>query len=138
LFIEIIYNTSNQIKKGVIIYMKITEYKKILEKYEEKYNFELEKCKNNLIDCMKKYDKQLFIKYMYNYRKVIKELILDIINEFEEFKKIKNFIFINGSLARGTNTLHSDIDINYFYDNKNFEQMINLEEKVNYILQTII
>lgn len=122
----------------MIIFIKITEYKKIIEKYEEKYNFELEKCKNNLIDCMKEYDKEQFIKCMYNYRKLIKELILEIINEFEEFKKIKCCILINGSLARGTNTLHSDIDINYFYDNKNFEQMINLEEKVNYILQTIM
>lgn len=75
---------------------------------------------------------------MYNYRKLIKELILDVINEFEELKKIECCVLINGSLSRGTNTLYSDIDINYFYDNKNFEQMISLEEKVNYILQTIM
>lgn len=118
--------------------MKITEYKNIIKKYEEKYNYKLDKCKNDIIDCMKNYDKQLFVTNMYNYRKLIKELILDIINEFEEFRKIKCCILINGSLARGTNTLYSDIDINYFYDNKNFEQMINLEEKVNYILQTIM
>lgn len=118
--------------------MKLTQYKKILEKYEKKYNSKLEICKKKLIACMNEYNKELFVTNMFNYRKIIKELIFDVINEFEEFKKIKCCILINGSLARGTNTLYSDIDINYFYDNKNFEKMINLEEKVNYILQTIM
>ena len=45
---------------------------------------------------------------------------------------------LNGSLARGTNTFYSDIDINYFYSNDYFEKMINVEEEVNYILQTIM
>lgn len=84
------------------------------------------------------YDKELLKETMFNYRALIKQLITDIINEFDEFKKIKCCIMLNGSLARATNTLYSDIDINYFYSNENFEQMINIEEMVNYILQTIL
>lgn len=59
----------------------------------EKYNYKLEICKNNIIECMKEYDKETFVKNMYNYRKLIKELILDVINEFEELKKNRMLCF---------------------------------------------
>lgn len=87
---------------------------------------------------MEHYNKEVYKNIMLNYRQIIKELILNVINEFKEFKKIKCCIMINGSLARGTNTLYSDIDLNYFYENENFDEMINIEECVNYILQTIM
>lgn len=87
---------------------------------------------------MVNYNRQKFVKTLYDYRKIIKELIKDVISEFDEFKKIKCCVMINGSLARGSNTLYSDIDINYFYSNEKYEKMINIEERVNYILQTIL
>lgn len=118
--------------------MKLNEYKNIIKKYQKKYIPKLSKIKKEYIKCMKNYNKELLKKTMLNHRRIIKELILDVVNEFKEFKKIKCCIIISGSLARGTNTLYSDIDINYFYDNKNFDKMINIEERVNYILQTIM
>ena len=87
---------------------------------------------------MLNYNKDVFKKIMFEHRMIVKSLILDMINEFNEFKNNKCCILLNGSLARATNTLYSDIDINYFYDNKIFKDMINVEESVNYILQTIM
>ncbi len=118
--------------------MKKDEYKKIIIKYKKIYLPKIKKIKQKFIWSMKNYDKNILRSIMLDYRNLIKKLILDVINEFEEFKKIKCCIMLNGSLARGTNTFYSDIDINYFYANDYFEKMINVEEKVNYILQTIM
>lgn len=118
--------------------MKLNEYQEIIEKYEKKYMPKLEKNKIKFIDCMKNYTKEEFTLIMSNHRRLIIQLILDVINEFEEFRHIPCCIMLSGSMARGTNTLYSDIDLNYFYYNKNFYRMINIEERVNYILQRIL
>ena len=118
--------------------MKLLHYQELIKKYDKIYGPKLKKNKKDYIECMVNYDKQLFKKNMYEHRQIVKNLILDVINEFKEFKENKCCIILNGSLARATNTLYSDIDINYFYDNEIFEDMINIEERVNYILQTIM
>ena len=118
--------------------MKLNEYREIIEKYKKEYELKLEKNKKEYIECMHNYNKESFINIMLNHQKIIKELIFEIISEFDEFKNNDCCIMINGSLARGTNTLYSDIDINYFYNNEKFDSMINIEESVNYILQSIM
>lgn len=118
--------------------MQVREYKNIIKKYEKKYVSRLETCKQRIQECTVNYNRQEFVNNLYDYRKIIKELIKDVIGEFDEFKEIKCCVMINGSLARGSNTLYSDIDINYFYSNKKYEKMINIEERVNYILQIIL
>lgn len=118
--------------------MIIREYKRIIKKYKKKYTSKLDKCKDISIKYMINYDSKKFVTSIYDYREIIKNLIKDVINEFDEFKEIECCVMINGSLARGTNTLYSDIDINYFYSNENYSKMINIEERVNYILQTIL
>ncbi len=118
--------------------MKKDEYIKIIIKYKKIYLPQIKKIKQKFIWTMNNYDKNSLINIMVEHRNLIKNLILDVINEFEEFRKIKCCIMLNGSLARGTNTFYSDIDINYFYSNDYFEKMINVEEEVNYILQTIM
>ena len=109
--------------------MKKNEYKEIIIKYKKLYLPQIKKIEQEFVETMKNYDKNSLINIMVEHRKLIKKLILDVINEFEEFKKIKCCIMLNGSLARGTNTFYSDIDINYFYSNDYFEKMINTEEK---------
>lgn len=118
--------------------MKKDEYRKIIVKYQKKYLPKFKKIEQEFVECMKNYDKNTLINIMIEHRNLIKKLILDVINEFEEFRKIKCCIMLNGSLARGTNTFYSYIDINYFYSNNYFEKMINIEEKVTYILQNIM
>lgn len=118
--------------------MKKDEYIKIIIKYKKIYLPQIKKIKQKFIWTMNNYDKNSLINIMVEHRNLIKNLILDVINEFEEFRKIKCCIMLNDSLARGTNTFYSDIDINYFYSNDYFEKMINVEEEVNYILQTIM
>jgi len=118
--------------------MKKEQYRKIIKKYKAKYLPNLKIIEQEFIETMKNYDKKTLKNLMLSHRNLIKQLIIDVINEFEEFKETKCFIMLNGSLARGTNTFFSDIDINYFYANKHFKKMINVEEKVNFILQTIM
>ena len=71
--------------------MKLNEYREIIKKYEKKYELELEKNKKEYIECMHNYNKESFKNITLNHQKIIRELILDIITEFKEFKnKMKN------------------------------------------------
>lgn len=118
--------------------MRIEEYIDIIKKYEKKYNSKLDILKNKYDNILLCFDKNKMKEIMYEYKNLIKKMIYEIINEFEEFKEIKCAIMLNGSYARSTNLLYSDIDLNYFYDNKYFNKMIIVEDRVNYILEKIL
>lgn len=118
--------------------MKLIEYEELINKYTLKFYPQTQIIEREYFKCMCNYNKDKMKNIMFKHRKLIKELIYEVINEFEELKKINCCILLNGSLARATNTLYSDIDLNYFYDNKYLGEMINIENKINYILQRIL
>ncbi len=74
--------------------------------------------------------------------KKYRDYIIEMINElgciFKEFYNIDFCITLSGSLARYTNNLFSDIDINYLTTSYNFKDIIDIEDKINYILQEVL
>ena len=72
------------------------------------------------------------------YKKYIDDLILDIVKEINKYYNIDYCVVLSGSLARRSNTLFSDIDINYLTIGNNYNELIDLEDKVNYILKNVL
>ncbi len=74
--------------------------------------------------------------------KKYRDYIIEMINELGcIFKNIYNIDFcitLSGSLARNSNNLFSDIDINYLTTSSNYEDIIDVEDKINYILQEVL
>ena len=74
--------------------------------------------------------------------KKYRDYIIEMINELGcIFKNIYNIDFcitLSGSLARNSNKLFSDIDINYLTTSSNYEDIIDVEDKINYILQEVL
>ena len=118
--------------------MYLEEYEKLIKKYIDKYSPKLKNIEKEYFECMCNFTMEKMKNIMFNHREIIKNIIYEVINEFNELKNIKCCIILNGSFARGSNTLYSDLDLNYFYENKYLDKMINVENKVNYILQKIL
>ena len=72
------------------------------------------------------------------YKKYIDDLILDIVKEINKYYNIDYCVVLSGSLARRSNTLFSDIDINYLTIGNNYNELIDLEDKFNYILKNVL
>lgn len=74
--------------------------------------------------------------------KKYRDYIIEMINELGcIFKNIYNIDFcitLSGSLARNSNNLFSDIDINYLTTSHNYQDIIDIEDKINYILQEVL
>ena len=119
--------------------MKIEEYYNILNKYNIKYNYKLKKIRKDYEKKCSNISIKLFKKYIKMYNSIIKCLIIELINEFLKKSEMEYYIFLSGSLARETNTLYSDIDINYLVTNEeNQNKIIDIEDKINYILKNIL
>lgn len=118
--------------------MKLSQYNSILNKYIDKYGKKFRKLKNDYYNNIKSIS-VCDAKYYFNQYKIeVKNFLRELINEFDEIKKYKFVVFLNGSFSRSTNTLFSDIDLNYFYDNKYFDEMIQYEYKINYIIKEVM
>ena len=72
------------------------------------------------------------------YREYIKNMIYYLTTQFKKYYNIDFCVTINGSLARHSNNLYSDIDINYLTAEKNYDIVIDIEDKINYILQNVL
>lgn len=72
------------------------------------------------------------------YRNYIIEMINELGCIFKDAYNTDFCIALSGSLARNTNNLFSDIDINYLTILNNFETIIDIEDKINYILQEVL
>lgn len=74
--------------------------------------------------------------------KKYRDYIIEMINKLGcIFKNIYNIDFcitLSGSLARRSNNLFSDIDINYLTTSHNYEDIMDIEDKINYILQEVL
>ena len=68
---------------------------------------------------------------------LIVNLINDILLNFDELNDA-DFIMLNGSYARGTNVLGSDLDFNIMYKDSNKSNLPEIELRINYILSRIL
>lgn len=72
------------------------------------------------------------------YREYIKEMIIQLDAIFKSIYSVDFCIALSGSLARHSNNIFSDIDINYLTTSNNYEITIEIEDKINYILQEVL
>ncbi len=118
--------------------MKKKEYIRIINKYQEKYSKKIVDLRREYLKSVGNIEIKKFIELNKMYRNLIKQLIIEVVHEFSDFLDINFIVALNGSLAGSTNTLYSDIDLNYLTDSNNYGRIIELEDKVNYILQRVL
>lgn len=114
------------------------EFEKIKNKYIEKYQNEILSLRKTYADFYNGISNSMFIRLNQKYRELIISLIKDLT---EEFKKIYNTNFcitLSGSLGRNSNTLFSDVDINYLSLDNDYDIIIEIEDKINYIIQEVL
>lgn len=119
--------------------MKIIEFKKILEKNNKRFLLKIKAMRNYYTKRCSQMTLKEVVLMNKQYRNLLYKLIKSVINDVNRYEKVDFGVFLSGSLARKTNTLFSDIDINYVIkDNKYYDKIIELEGKINYLLKEII
>ena len=111
--------------------LKINKFNEINMYFYTKYNSKILLLKNKYIECAKSITIKQFTELNKLYRDYIEDLIYDVIVEFKKYYDIDFCVTLSGSLARHSNNLFSDIDINYLTTENNYN-------KVNYILQNVL
>ena len=114
------------------------EYINLIKK--EKHNFDIKysELQKMYEICLKKYEKNDMKEIMLKHNKLLKETVLNLLRYYPEFQEVKSMIIFTGSIARNTNLLYSDIDINIIYDNKYREKLLQQEDKFCYMLSIIL
>lgn len=120
------------------MYLNIKKYNKIKDKYINKYSEKILNLRNYYADNASSINLRGFNTLNELFRNYIIELIKEITNEFKKIYKINFCVILTGSLARNSNNLFSDIDINYLTDENEYELIIEVEDKINYILQEVL
>lgn len=72
---------------------------------------------------------------LHNY--LVKEIIIEVLDNFEILKKYNVCVFLTGSFARMTNKINSDLDLHFCYKNKYRDKLIKYEEIIYYILFSV-
>lgn len=119
--------------------MNLSEFNKIITKYQNSYGKQITDLKKHYINNIDKISTNEFKNICQKYRNIIKKMIFNLSKEFlKNYQTINVVIALTGSFARGTNTLYSDIDLNFLTDGNDFKEVIEIEDKINYILQKVI
>ena len=119
--------------------MTIDNYNEILINHETKYSKKLSELKNKYSISGDSLSLREKIEINRGYNNLVIKLIKSIIVDINKYEKLDFGVFLSGSLARKSNTLFSDIDINYIITNDiNYLKMIEVEDKINYIIKTIL
>ena len=128
-------------KRGILMCYKsltIDKFNEINMFFYNKYSSKILSLKNKYLECARYITVKQFRKLNELYRIYIEDLIYNIIVEFKKYYDIDFCVTLNGSLARHSNNLFSDIDINYLTSKNDYKKVIDIEDKVNYILQNVL
>lgn len=118
--------------------MNYNKYNKISKKYIQKYKNKIDKIKYRYRKAIKTIDNKSFMKLCKKHRKLTIKIIKKISKEFFKDYKKDIIILTSGSLARHSNNLYSDIDLNIFTNNYEFEKIIELEDLIANLLYKIM
>jgi len=118
--------------------MNYNKYNKISKKYIQKYKNKIDKIKYRYKKAIKTIDNKSFMKLCKKHRKLTIKIIKKISKEFFKDYKKDIIILTSGSLARHSNNLYSDIDLNIFTNNYEFEKIIELEDLIANLLYKIM
>lgn len=114
------------------------DFEKIKNKYVEKYQNEILSLRKTYVDSYDDISNSMFIRLNQKYRELIISLIKDLNDEFKKIYNINFCITLSGSLGRNSNTLFSDVDINYLSLDNDYDVIIEIEDKINYIIQEVL
>ena len=122
-----------------VININQKDYEKILEcvnKLKEKYNNELLSLYNLEKQNSKQFNFDNQKQFIIKHKKVLLEIINDVLNTYANELENLSVVFLSGSFARGTNKMSSDIDLHFFYKDNNYNYVF--EEIVCYIISRVI
>lgn len=118
--------------------MNLEEFNNIVKCYKSSYGMQIK-------DLKKKYELNIsklsivdFKEFTSCYRNIIIKMIIELSKIFFKDYKYNVIIALTGSMARCTNTLYSDIDVNFLTDANDFKEIIDIEDKINYVLQNVV
>lgn len=125
---------NKELKKSIltnelIINISTYDYEKIkylINKYKTEYE------KNKMIIVKKEGFEKICL-----HNKLVKSIIYDILNCFDEIKKYDVCVFLTGSFARNTNKLNSDLDLHFCYDDIYKSRMFKYEEMIYFVLLSV-
>lgn len=120
--------------------LTVEKFKKINDMFCLKYSNKIFLLRKKYLKLVPNITVDEFKKLNKLYRIYINDLVRDVIHELKKYYEIEFCAVLSGSLARHTNTLFSDIDINYLTleENKDYSKIVELEDKINYILQNVL
>lgn len=107
-----------------------------INKFKEKYNNELLSLYNLEKQNLKKYNFDNQIEFINKHKKILLEIIKDVLADYDNELKNLDIVFLSGSFARYTNKMSSDIDLHFFYKDDNYNYIY--EEIACYIISRII
>ena len=123
---EYIFKVSNQELNKIndTIFKLKNRYNSIIEfLYQEEKNSQ-------------KFDFEKMISLIFYEKKVIVDIVNDVLSFYKSELKDLECVFLSGSYARGTNKMSSDIDLHFFY--KNGEYNFIYEEIICYIISRVV
>ncbi len=125
---------NKELKKSIltnelIINISTYDYEKIkylINKYKTEYE------KNKMIIVKKDGFEKIYL-----HNKLVKNIIYDILNSFDEIQKHNVCVFLTGSFARNTNKLNSDLDLHFCYSDKYKSRLFKCEEMIYFVLLNV-
>lgn len=105
---------------------------------ENKYEKRLENFNTINFECLKTFNEPKYIELIKDYKKIVLEIINDVISLFPRLNKIPHIVFLHGSFAKTINRMSSDIDLNILYSNKYKEILLPIEELISIAIYKIL
>ena len=122
-----------------IININKRDYEKMQEciyNLTKKYNYRIKKFYEIEKTNTKQFEFNNQIKFIISHKKLLINIINDVLKIYKEELKNTNVVFLSGSFARGTNKMSSDMDLHFFYKNDNYNYVY--EEIISYIISRVI
>lgn len=116
----------------------IDEINSFIRNIKKKYTNELVKIEKLNNENLLNYNLKKTIYLIKYHKKIITDIIKEVVAFFPQISKIPHIIFIHGSFAKNLNRFKSDIDLNILYPNQFKNKILPIEELISIILQKII
>jgi predicted nucleotidyltransferase len=101
-----------------------------MEKLFGRYSVEIQVVDKALLELV--FNNRIAVEEIEKLRGQKKQILVDVINEminwFPQFRQYPVMVYLFGSYGRNSNRLYSDIDLNFYYPDKYFKEMLPVEE----------
>lgn len=121
-----------------MITMSYDEYNVLLKKSKYKYKRKFDALKGYYENYNKEMTDKNFSKLCRKYRKLIIRLIREVSKNVLKYYDHEVIIMLSGSLARHSNNLFSDIDLNFLTNENDSQYIIELEDIIDNILCNVM